>query len=1206
MDSGSVESLKSLWSFRSFRAPEPIPGLLRRVPTCYTETMSADSVNKPAPRKRRRWPWILGLVLVLIGGTWFIVERAIRPERYRPMIVERLTKATGLPVALGEIDLTLLPVPSAHVRDVVIGSGDFRAVCDDVVAYPRLQSLGRGEIEVAEVVARGLVVTLPAELAEARARILTLTDTVSANLGAGPEEPGKARRVRVGTIRAEAARLFFDGESSHALEADIALDDVLSDTIGIRGEGAVPLLGEDARFGGDAAIERTGDPDMGLGVHGNVSLFDVDTTTFVKTRNIPSGMTNLDAAFERTGKQTYRADISGVAVPHSLEGVDLNPLTGQYSAQAWWDQGTFTINDVHWLADAIEVRGDVSVPSDGTVAAHITQLSVTDVGLNGIFAFRPNLPVRLSAGTGGSLSGEDVLLGLTEERYLRLVQGTARFAGINVASKTGERAFQGVSGDVSFHEGVIHVDRVESEGVSLTGDVSPDFSNGVTAIDLSGQVEMTRERLRSLVDLPQIAEATGRVDLTRIKATIVPGEGMPADLVVEGGVKNGVLAIESEAWQDRFAPLSATFTAQPGRIDTLAQATSQKLGATTVDGQYVLDEREWRGTVQGDLSNMDLPFLKQAAAKDVAPGIVAAYGPSTFAITLTLPGPDQPRVAVAFDRDGAPELAGDVEWRKDREVWALGDVHVDAAIPGAALQAMLPESAAANGDVGLVFTRSREQSRFDARLNLGATELVFGQFIRKASGVVASIDIVGVASPAVWQGQTVAIHCLGETVQGRFENGRFIVDPLDLNIATLAPLLSRGGEARGRVEGRVATNPTELDLTMIEFGAALSPDLAIDRVNGRASVRPDSIAIQDLAIVGANSDCRITAEKGGGRWSGNISGRQLDINGVEALLEALAEYRGDQPGTPDTTPDAVPTSGQPGGEEPFLGVFTANLETLLYRQAHFTNASATVTVQDRRIQVDNLRLARDGGSIVGAIAINSGRPVGRFATEMAVTNVPAQVIDELAFVEPRGLEGILNGTVMLEMPTGEGINPTHGLTGRIAFTGEHGTFGRLGIATQILSVLRATEIIRLRIPGLRDEGLTYDTCRANVSMSNGLMTFEEMVIRTPTYLIAAQGTINFPANDTELLVHVNLLESVLSAGDLVPGVRELADHLRAAGGMRILVTGPPDNPSTSYGFGPPIVGGITDDVRSTLRTTTGIVRDELLNRATDALRDILR
>jgi hypothetical protein len=71
-------------------------------------------------------------------------------------------------------------------------------------------------------------------------------------------------------------------------------------------------------------------------------------------------------------------------------------------------------------------------------------------------------------------------------------------------------------------------------------------------------------------------------------------------------------------------------------------------------------------------------------------------------------------------------------------------------------------------------------------------------------------------------------------------------------------------------------------------------------------------------------------------------------------------------------------------------------------------------------------------------------------------------------------------------------------------------------------------------------------------------------------------------------------------------MRELADQFRTLGGVRILVTGPPDNPSTSYGFGPPIVGGITDEVRSTLKSTSDLVREQIFDRATEALRSILK
>lgn len=1155
--------------------------------------------DAPFPPRRRRWPWVLASIVILITGAWFLVERYIQPERFRPTVLARIEQATGLPAQLGEIDLTLLPIPSAHVRNLAVGEGDLRITCDDVVVYPRLESLGRGEIEIGEVALEGVVATLPADLADARRRIVAVAETVAAR-AKDSRGAGGQRRLTVRSIYAGGARVYLGDETVLALECDITVDDVLSDTIAVRGEGAVPYLGEEARIEGDVAVIRTGDPEMGIDVQGNVTLFDVDSTTLVKTRNIPGGTLIVDATFERTGLRSYHANLSGHAAPHPYDGADVVALEGEFTAQAFWDAGTITVNDFQWQSDAVALRGDLSIPADGPLAAEIVQVYVNDAGLNSIFAYRPDLPVRLRAATGGTLSGQDILFGLTDKKFVRLVQGGARFENIDIATASGETAFESVSGEVAFHEGVIQVERAAAEGISLQGNVTPDFSTGVTAIDLSGQIDLTRERLLSLAQIPQVADASGRLELTRIKATVVPGEGMPADLVVEGKVTDGALAIETESWSDRFASLTASFTAQPGEIQTAAKATSQKLGATSVDGRYVLDTREWQGTVHGDLSKMDLPFLKQESATKVAPGILAAYGPSTFSIALELPGPERPRAAVSFERDGSPKLDGTVAWRKTGDAWALDDVLVDATIPGESLQPILPESATASGDVGIHFTRSASDAAFDAVIELTPATLTYGDLLQKGAGVVASVRVLGEASPGTWQGKTVRIDCLGESAAGRFEDKRFVVEALDINLANLAPLLARGGETRGRVSGRIATNPTELNLTLAECGAALSPELTIDAIEGGIQVGPDTVRLDNLAFAGANSNCVVTAQKTGGAWSGSVTGQQLDINGVTSFVDAIRTYRG------ETTESAAEPNNQAEPEQPFAGSFSADLDALLYRQARFENASATVAMQNGQLIVSDLYLARDGGTITGAFATDGGKPAGRFRTELVVINVPAQVIDELAFVEPRGLRGILNGTVALDMPTGEGVNPTHGLNGNIAFTGKNGSFGKLGIATQILAVLRATEITRLRMPTLRDEGLTYDSCQARISAVNGLMTIEAMEIRTPTYLIAAQGTINFPANDTEMLVHVNLLEGVLSAGDLVPGVRELADQLRAAGGMRILVTGPPENPSTRYGFGPPIVGGITDEVRNTLKSTTDIVREQIFDRAGDALRNILK
>ncbi|MCC6698902.1 MAG: hypothetical protein IT365_24980 [Candidatus Hydrogenedentes bacterium] len=1150
-------------------------------------------VTKRFRPKRRRWPWVVLALGVSCIVLWNVAERLVQADRYRPLIVERIQQATGLPAQIGHIDLTLLPVPSIHLEDVSAGDDQFRAACDEVAVFPRLESLGRGVLEVRDVEIRGATVHLPQNLSEASARIAAIGPT-----GAAPAQEG-GWTVSVGSIRAESARVFLGDSTEHALECDLTLRDVLAPTLRVTGQGEAPLLGAEATFAADASLTRTGDPEMGIDLRGTVALTGVDSASLIRTRNIPAGVVNVEAKVTRTGKRTFTADLSGDATPQPMEGADMAPLVGKFTGKAWFDEGTFTLNEFQWKADAIELSGDLSVPPDGAVAAKVAALRVSDAGLDSLLAFRKDLPVQIDAIEGATLTAENVLLGLSKDRYLRLVEGGAAFDGIDLSLKSGENAFHAVKGKATFHEGTIRFDELATEGVNLKGDVTPDFSNGITALDLAGQIVLTRERLLSLLPFPQISEATGRVELSRIKATFVPGEGIPADLVVEGVVKNGALAITSEAWTDRFEPLTATFTASPGTIETAVTSQSSKLGATELNGRYSVAERRWTGVASGNLAQMDLPFLKQEAAKRVAPAIVAAYGQSSFDANLTMPGPNEARVIVAFDRKGAPSLKGSLEWRKGKEAWALGDMIVNATVPGEALVPILPVGAGASGEVPVAFTRSADDAVFDARMDLTAATLTLGEHIRKASGTAAAVTVHGEASPALWSARTIEIECLGETAQGELADGRFQIANLDVNLTPLAGLLARGGQASGQVRGRIATNPTEYALTLEGVGFTLSPELVVDSANGTIESSAGAFAVRNFAVRGADSDCTVSATLDQGQWLGSVTGSQVNITRVQALTKALTDYRT----SPDTT-EATSTPAEPNGG--MNGEFTMELGRLLYGNARFDNATGRILVRDGHVRITDLRLASDGGNISGTVEIDPNDPTGRFATNLAVTNVGAQLIDQLAFIEPRGLTGTLNGTIAVEMPTGTGINPTHGLNGNIALTGEKGSFGKLGIATKVLAVLRTAEIVRLRMPTLKDTGLTYDTCNARFTMVNGIMSVDEMVMRTPSYLITVQGGVNFPADTCELLVHVSLLETVLSAGDLVPGVREIADRFRTAGGLRILVTGPPNDPQTSYAWGPPIVGGITQEVRNSIRSGGNIIRDEVVNRATDVLREILR
>lgn len=1154
--------------------------------------MSESGEIRPRFRvRRRRWPWLVLAALVAgAGAGWLVIERLIDADRYRPVLIARIEKVTGLPAAVGNIDLSLLPIPSARIRDVQVGEGDFKASSPAVIAHFRLEQLARGQVEVNEVIIEDLSMTLPAAPGDLKQRI----DALPLEPDDGPR-PTTAR-VRVNRIVALGMKLYLSGADQPAIEGDVEMLDVLSPSIRIVADATAPLLGDGARMNGEVALHRRqGEP---LDVEGTIRVTGLSTESLPGSSRVPPALAEVSAGIQRMGPQTFRFALQGRAAAAD-SAAEYAAVAGDFSGVAWWDQGQITMNDIEWRAPGLKANGDVTIEGNGSVAAKIQDLKASPEALQAFLTPLSTADFRLRAAADAEVSAQGLLVGYSPDHALRLAAGDVEFRGIDVLVEGEKRAFNAFQGKLTFKDDVIAISELASDGLSVQGTVRPNPETGSAAIQLKGTAEVTRERAAIFLPIEYFSEIKGKVVLDNLFATLKPGIGVPTDLAFSGKISGGALAVATDAWADRFSGVEATFTATPGAIDTNARGQSQKLGAVQASGKYLVAERRWEGSAQGDLSKMDLPFLQQEAARQVAPGILAGYGQSQFKATLTLPGNERKGFSVIFERAGSPVLAGSVAWTPIGGAWTLADVTVSATIPGPALQPMLPDNVRLSGLMPVEFARTLKDERFVARIDLTGNALAIGDYLNKREGQAARIDIRGAAPPGEWAAKEVDIVSLGETVTGRFTAERFQIDSFDISAAALASLFPEGASATGRLRGRAATQPVEADLTLDNVGIQLAPELAIDSLNGSIAYREDVLAMKGLRIRGANSDLSVDAQLRNGRWQGSVAGAQADVDALLAFQQKLQESQ--------WTSGPSTDSGAATSSNGLNGSFDVALNTVLYKQAPLENATAHVEAANGVVEVQNLAFTSGGGTARGSI-----RTTPKYATAPATLSVNLQfnamdlsVLDSMALAEPRGLRGATTGTVELSMPTGDDIPPMAGSNGAIRFTSEKGTLGTMGIATKVLAVLRTLEITRFRPPALRDEGLVFDTCTADITINNGIMTVNDITLKTPTYLIATIGAIDLNQQQTELLVHVSVLETALGLADQVPGVRDLAGMFRTAGGLRIYVTGPPDNPNVAYAWGPRVTT-ITDEVRRTVKTGGTIIKEEVLNRATDLLKGVLK
>lgn len=1134
-------------------------------------------------------------MMVALMIAWSIVERFIDADRYLPLITQAAEKATSLSVTAGHIDIALFPTPSARVLDVKVGDDEFSAHCESVAAYVNLGSLARGKVDVSEVVASGITVKLPESPAKTRERIQSI----------GPQEPKEEKeqktqpRLSIARVAVEDARIFMGDDAAPLAEGEVVIANPLSDSIAIDVDLDVPRLGQRAHVAADIALTKG--QEFGWGVEGAAKATDVETATFIPGDSIPDGTATLTATIDRTGAKTYLVDIEGDATPNEYEGVDLSPLVGSYTAKAWYDDGTFTVNDIHWKATGTELTADLTVDPDATVAAKVTSATIHPAGLNALFSFQPPGEFKVKTERDASFQATDLLIGVSPEKELRLVSGNAAFQGINLLVEGDKPAVNGIRGAFSLKENAVLIDKIEGQGIALAGTIRPDLKTGSTQFDLSGNADITQERLKGLAGVSAFSEAAGRLTLKRVRGTFKPGEGVPANLSIEGSLSRGKLGISSESWTDRMDAVEIAFTAGVDSIDTKAVAQSQMLGSVSSTGRYQFAKRRWEGSVTGDFARIQLPWLKQPSAKAVAPGILGAYGASEIDATITLPSDKDKALTITFARRGEPALQGDVTLISQKSGMELGPIHVSATMPGHAIQAVLPSDVSVMGVLPVEFQFSPDKKVFLATIDLTRPRILAGGYVDKAPGLPASVVVTGDAPPGAWAAKTIEVKCAGESFVGKPVDGRFVVDALDIDMGRISDILPGELKARGRVTGTFAAQPTDMKLTLHDAGLSFTEGAAIDSMNGDLTYSGDTFACKGLTIRGAESDCVVDATLRGNRLEGSIKGNKFDTNAVLSALDATKKARAESAA-------AQSQPAQPGETQGSMeGRFTIAVKTLRYARANLDDMNAVVTFSNGGYRIEPLTIHPYGGNLSGIVtsAPMPGTPSSKLAMELLLDRIDFSIVDDLLDKDSRGLKGALSGTVALTMPLTEGVSPINGANGVITLTGENGSFGKLGIATKIVTVLRTTEITRLRIPSLKDEGLAYDKCIGEMAFTDGVMTLKTMRAESPSYIIQATGTIDFPRNATDLDVHVNILETVLGAADHVPGAKEVANFLRQSGGLRIRLTGPIDNPTPTYD----LKGNVSGIAKEVLKATEGgknAVKDELVKGATDALKGILQ
>ncbi len=715
-------------------------------------------------------------------------------------------------------------------------------------------------------------------------------------------------------------------------------------------------------------------------------------------------------------------------------------------------------------------------------------------------------------------------------------------------------AISDVKATFRYDDDAIYIDAAHFGGTALEGAVHLDASDS-PRLELTGDASLADVSFM-LPSMFPVRDIAGRLEITSL---IMPvSEGGLSRMEFAGVLHNGSGNFDTPAWTDSISDVAGTLDVAHGEVRLLLSGQSTRVGGWQCDAVYAMDAARLAGEMRVDVGMAAGTFLSDSAWDVPAAGIVgAAYGKSGFAFMLQLPPAPDDKGVLEFRRQDTPLLYFQGVLKEDTTgALALQDRLLQSHLPLPLVlrhlnlhrgsSDMTPIAVETTGNVEVRYEQSAANAPFMLVLDASACTVEIAPWLNKARDVPLRLTIEGAAQ----QPHSMALLLDGQHIPvARAEGGNYGARDVSIDLNAVQRLLPPEIRPDGRLVVSFDTAPLHVQAQLRDVQITLLDDITFGVVNGTVAYTPDSLRMDNVSVQGHGFDCHVDGVQTAGVLDATVTGARVDMNRVMALSEALAEIR------------ALESPAEKGMAMPELtGALTVQLGEVAYRRGVVRQVDAAVQLAPEIITLEPLSFRVGHGAVRGRARLQperegERRPVSIYV-DLRADNVEKAYAEQVLFQEPRELTGLASGAVEAQWPTGR-----HGyrrMSGDLKLRLRDGSLGRLGFVTRLTTLLRTREIVQLRAPSLRDEGLTYETATVNVTMRDGRARLHDCTAESPSYSVVASGVVDFAQMQTDVQMAFNVLDGVTSLVERVPVIGPTATSVvRGATKIRLRATGSP-------------------------------------------------
>jgi hypothetical protein len=825
--------------------------------------------------------------------------------------------------------------------------------------------------------------------------------------------------------------------------------------------------------------------------------------------------------------------------------------------------GGYQIDDIH---GAISVQNDsyqlsdfTNGPLDASGTMNINyETDTVDLDLIGRLKLGSDFP--LPEPLASALRPEGGLVTMPVFRAT-FVQGKVQLPTLHIAAslEAGVIAFfdktrnvfapaTDIEGEATFSEGALRVTRLKGPHSEFTGTLTPDDTLDRWTVSSSFTSDLASP-LWEFIQPPAVTLQGGALTCTRLDGVFVRGQKVPESLALEASVKGAEIAIADGGFNDALRLDSVTFSSTSTEVTYDAAGTSGLLGPFTARGTYALAT----GAVdtQARLRLNEAKSLPESWRAGIAGTVLRAMG--EVPLHLQYAGKDR---GLELSSDAPLDMNGTLKFATGgRAPFALD---LSAHLPAAWLAPHFSPDLEPSGAVLVTATVSSGDGALTVRADFSDTDLGWSLFRKKAGFPLA------LTASGEWKGGSARmsggrVEVAGEQLPFTLKDGLPRADQIALSLEPLSPLLPDGGTLGGRISGSYGGAGGALVLNFHGVHAQIAPDLLPMSLDGPLTRKGEEWRVENLIWSLGASQGSLQATGSGELWQGRVQASQIHASELRQGYQAWNARRG----LPEDD-DAMPWN--------FSGDFDVTSESLVWAEAVLQPVRGIAHFSPGAVQIADLSLGHGSGQITGGmgyVSAREGNPA-TLTTNLAVVGVDAVLLEGLFLEKARGLAGLMNGGVNLTIPLPPG-SPSlmNTMSGEIQFEAENGTLGKAGLASKLLAALKTTDILRLRIPQLKDRGLAFRTLSGRVLIDQGVFRVDPFTLSDPAYVLVTRATFDYPNDKAEGGGEIQVLEGVTGMARKIPILGDAANLVSKVFGVPIKVSGTAKDPAFGVGVAAP-------------------------------------